>query len=61
MKKIKKYIKPKIKRRKVKLNYFLSKVFWLDQFNFIGTVYAQSGGYDGGYDAYMSHDPGCCS
>lgn len=38
----KKYLKPKMSNRKVKLNFFLSNISMLDQFNFIGSVYAQS-------------------
>lgn len=49
MKKNKKnYIKPKISTKKIRLNYFLSKVWWIDQFKFFGNVYAQSGGSGGG-------------
>lgn len=39
-----KYIKPKIKSKKIKISFFLSSASWIDQFNFIGQVYAQSGG-----------------
>lgn len=36
------YSKPKITQKKIKISYFLSNVHWLDQFNLIGNVYAQS-------------------
>lgn len=53
MNKKKRYIPPKIKVKKVKLSFFMQNVSWLDQFNIIGNVYAQSGcsggGGDGGY------------
>lgn len=39
-----KYISPKITSKKIKLSFFLSNVMWLDQFNLVGNVYAQSGG-----------------
>ncbi len=54
---MKKYQKPKLKVEKVKINFFMSKLWWVDQFNFVGDVYAQYGdsgygdGGDGGYDS----------
>ncbi len=44
MKKVKRYIKPEVTSKKVKISFFLSKVFWVDNFNLVGDVYAQSGG-----------------
>lgn len=44
MKKKRKYFTPQIKIKKIKVNFFLSKFYWIDQFNLIGDVYAQSGG-----------------
>lgn len=47
---VKKYIRAKIKEKKIKVSYFLTPMGFLDQFHLIGTVYAQSGGGgDGGY------------
>lgn len=43
MKNKKIYIKPKIKSKKIKLSFFLSRIAALDQFSFIGNIYAQSG------------------
>lgn len=45
------YQKPKITTKKLKISFFLSRVSWLDQFNMLGSVYAQSGGgsSDGSY------------
>lgn len=42
------YQKPKLLSKKIKISFFLSKVSWLDGFNALGTVYAQSGGGGGG-------------
>lgn len=42
-KKLKRYLKPKISERKVKINFFLSNITWVDQFSLLGDVYAQSG------------------
>lgn len=49
-KKLLKYYKPKIAVKKVKISFFLSNIFWLDQFNMVGDVYAQSGGAPPGID-----------
>lgn len=38
-----KYHKPKIISKSVMISFFMSKVWWIDQFNFTGNVYAQSG------------------
>lgn len=46
-KKLKKYIKAKITAKKIKITYFLTPMGYLDQFNLLGTVYAQSGGEGG--------------
>lgn len=48
MKKKKKYMAPQIKFKKIKVNFFLSNFFWIDEFNMVGDVYAQSGGACGG-------------
>ena len=45
---LKKYIKPQIKQKKIKLSYFLSNIIWVDQFNLVGKVYAQSSDAGGG-------------
>lgn len=39
----KEYKKPHFTSKKIKLSFFLSNIFWLDQFNLVGDVYAQSG------------------
>jgi len=52
-----KYIKPKIVAKKIRLNHFLSNVWWIDRFNFVGSVYAQSGG-EGGYIDGFTPGPG---
>jgi hypothetical protein len=64
------YQKPKIKVKKVKMSFFHSNIWWLDQFNLVGEVYAQSGGSsfsdgsysDGGYGdgGYGDSGYGCC-
>lgn len=40
----KKYQKPQITNKKVKLSFFLTKISYIDQFNIIGNIYASSGG-----------------
>lgn len=57
------YVKPKMTSKKVKISHFLSKVFWMDQFNFVGNVYAQSGGPpgDGGYGGRSDGSYADCS
>lgn len=58
MKKLtKKYLKAKIKIKKIKITYFLTPVGFLDQFNLLGTVYAQSGGEGEGGEGQDA----CCS
>ncbi len=53
------YQKPQLKSKKIKISFFLSKVSWLDGFNAIGTVYAQSGGSDnGGWGGCATNDCG---
>ncbi len=40
--KLRKYIKPTVKEKKLKLNFFLTNSVFLDQFNILGKVYASS-------------------
>lgn len=37
-----KYQKPKITKKRIKLSFFLTNISWIDQFNLVGKVYAQS-------------------
>jgi hypothetical protein len=57
-----KYQKPHIKSKKIKISFFMSKVAILDQFNFIGDVYAQSdaGGGGGSNTSWASTNTNDC-
>ena len=44
----KKYSKPKIISKKIKLSFFLSNFKFIDSFGWVGNVYAQSSGSTGG-------------
>lgn len=52
------YKKPKINSKKVKISFFLSKTSWIDQFSFVGQVYAQSGGGGDGTSYSLGSDNG---
>lgn len=57
----KRYQKPQIKSKKIKFSFFLTQVTLLDQFSFMGNVYAQYGGYsEGGYTSWASTNTGDC-
>jgi len=45
--KLKKYIKPKIYTKKIKVNFFLTPMGFIDHFNLMGNIYAQSPGGSG--------------
>ncbi len=44
---LKKYTRAKVTQKRIKLSFFLTPMGFLDQFNLLGTVYAQSGGGGG--------------
>ena len=45
-KKLKKYIRPKIITKKIKVNFFLTNKAWIDKSIFTGSIYLASGEVD---------------